>query len=223
MAITRRQLLQSGSFAAITPALGTLAGVPLIETAKAQTTAQTAAPADLQWRHALSLFGDIKYPADFKQFDYVKADAPKGGVARLISLGTFDNFNIAVAGIKGNIAAAATQGPSRDGLSGDEETEGYALDFEPQLYSLEAVTNRRAALQSPTTGVRTGLAPPTAPAAAIFVSFTSKKQFPRRISTMRPVRLPGGSAEHGGEKVYENRYPLQNYNCQQTFRTSKAR
>jgi microcin C transport system substrate-binding protein len=68
--------------------------------------AQAAEPA---WRHALSLFGDIKYPADFKRFDYVNPDAPKGGVARLISLGTFDNFNIAVAGIKGNIAAAATQ------------------------------------------------------------------------------------------------------------------
>ena len=32
------------------------------------------------------------------------------------------------------IAAAATLGPQ---MSGDEETEGYALDFEPQLYSLE--------------------------------------------------------------------------------------
>ena len=53
------------------------------------------------WRHALSLFGDIKYPADFKRFDYVNPDAPKGGVARLISIGTFDNFNIVVAGVKG--------------------------------------------------------------------------------------------------------------------------
>ena len=59
------------------------------------------------WRHALSLFGDIKYPADFKRFDYVNPDAPKGGVARMISIGTFDNFNIAVAGVKGSIAPAA--------------------------------------------------------------------------------------------------------------------
>jgi microcin C transport system substrate-binding protein len=28
------------------------------------------------------LFGDIKYPADFKRFDYVNPDAPKNGVAR---------------------------------------------------------------------------------------------------------------------------------------------
>jgi len=59
------------------------------------------------WRHALSLFGDVKYPADFKRFDYVNPQAPKGGVARQISLGTFDNFNIAVAGVKGSLAPAA--------------------------------------------------------------------------------------------------------------------
>jgi microcin C transport system substrate-binding protein len=78
-------------------------GLPFIETANAQALAEPA------WRHGLSLFGDIKYPADFKRFDYVNPDAPKGGVTRLISIGTFDNFNIAVAGIKGSIAAAATQ------------------------------------------------------------------------------------------------------------------
>ncbi|HEY0851955.1 MAG TPA: extracellular solute-binding protein [Bradyrhizobium sp.] len=80
-----------------------LTRLPIIDTANAQSAAEPA------WRHALSLFGDIKYPAGFKQFDYVNPDAPKGGMARLISLGTYDNFNIAVAGIKGNIAAAATQ------------------------------------------------------------------------------------------------------------------
>jgi microcin C transport system substrate-binding protein len=57
------------------------------------------------WRHGLSLFGDLKYPAGFKQFDYVNADALKGGVARQIATGTFDNFNIVVAGIKGALAA----------------------------------------------------------------------------------------------------------------------
>ena len=63
----------------------------------------------LKWRHALSLFGDIKYPADFKHFDYVNPDAPKGGVARQISIGTFDSFNIVVAGVKGSIAAGVAQ------------------------------------------------------------------------------------------------------------------
>ena len=95
--ITRRHLLQAGACAAISPALGTA-----ILPAHAQTPA-----GEPVWRHALSLFGDIKYPADFKRFDYVNPAAPKGGVARMISLGTFDNFNIAVAGVKGSIAAPA--------------------------------------------------------------------------------------------------------------------
>ncbi len=66
-----------------------------------------AAAGEPAWRHALSLFGDVKYPADFKRFDYVNPDAPKGGVARQISIGTFDNFNLAVAGIKGTLAPAS--------------------------------------------------------------------------------------------------------------------
>ena len=28
--------------------------------------------------HGISAFGDLKYPADFAHFDYVKVDAPKG-------------------------------------------------------------------------------------------------------------------------------------------------
>lgn len=47
-------------------------------------------------RHGISAFGDLKYPPDFKHFDYVNPDAPKGG--RLASRGilardTFDSFN----------------------------------------------------------------------------------------------------------------------------------
>jgi microcin C transport system substrate-binding protein len=43
--------------------------------------------------HALSLFGDIKYPPDFKHFDYVNPDAPKGGTARFAAVGSYDNLN----------------------------------------------------------------------------------------------------------------------------------
>jgi microcin C transport system substrate-binding protein len=56
------------------------------------------------WRHGVSLFGDLKYPPGFKQFDYVNPQAPKGGIARQIAVGTYDNFNIAVAGVKGALA-----------------------------------------------------------------------------------------------------------------------
>jgi len=60
---------------------------------------------DKNWRHGLSLYGELKYPPGFKQFEYVNAAAPKGGAARQISIGTFDNFNTAIAGVKGSLAA----------------------------------------------------------------------------------------------------------------------
>ena len=63
--------------------------------------AQAAGPA---WRHGLSPFGELKYPAGFKQFDYVNANAPKGGSACQIGLGPFDNFNMVIAGVKGSLA-----------------------------------------------------------------------------------------------------------------------
>jgi len=31
-------------------------------------------------RHGISAFGDLKYPPEFKHFDYVNPDAPKGGI-----------------------------------------------------------------------------------------------------------------------------------------------
>jgi microcin C transport system substrate-binding protein len=69
--------------------------------ASAQEQAPAAVPA---WRHGVSLFGDLKYPAGFARFDYVNADAPKGGSVRQIAVGTFDNFNVVVAGVKGTAA-----------------------------------------------------------------------------------------------------------------------
>lgn len=92
MSISRRHLLQGTA---------ALAAAPL---AKFGGIAHAQSEGGVPWRHSLSLFGEIKYPADFKQFDYVNPDAPKGGVARQISVGTFDNFNVAVAGVKGQIA-----------------------------------------------------------------------------------------------------------------------
>jgi microcin C transport system substrate-binding protein len=105
LAITRRQLLQSSASAALTAALGSAAGISAIIPANAQSA--SGPESEPAWRHGLSLFGEVKYPADFKRFDYVNPDAPKGGVARMISIGTFDNFNMAVMGVKGSIAPAA--------------------------------------------------------------------------------------------------------------------
>jgi microcin C transport system substrate-binding protein len=143
LAITRRHLLQSGAFAATAPILGTAAGIPAVEPAYAQSG--TSEPI---WRHALSLFGDIKYPADFKRFDYVNPDAPTGGVARQILIGTFDNFNVTVAGVKGSLASAvaliyeALMTPSLDEVSTEygalAEKVSHPEDFSYVIYRLRA-------------------------------------------------------------------------------------
>lgn len=62
-------------------------------------------PALAEPRQGLSAFGDLKYPPDFKNFDYVNPDAPKGGrVASrgILAIDTFDSFNGYI--LKGNPA-----------------------------------------------------------------------------------------------------------------------
>lgn len=48
---------------------------------------------DRLFAHALSMYGDVKYPADFKNFDYVNPLAPKGGKLRQWAGGSFDSLN----------------------------------------------------------------------------------------------------------------------------------
>jgi microcin C transport system substrate-binding protein len=100
--LTRRFLVRSGALAAGFPLIGRF-GLPVLPSPAAAQQSQ----AERAWRHGVSLFGELKYPADFKHFDYVKPDAPKGGSVRMIGLGTFDNFNEVVAGLKGSLAAFA--------------------------------------------------------------------------------------------------------------------
>ncbi|MDA7949031.1 MAG: extracellular solute-binding protein [Hyphomicrobiaceae bacterium] len=44
-------------------------------------------------RHGLSTFGDLKYPADFKHFEYVNPAAPKGGKLSMIGTAGLITFN----------------------------------------------------------------------------------------------------------------------------------
>jgi microcin C transport system substrate-binding protein len=48
--------------------------------ALASIAMRPAAAQDSPERHGMSAFGDLKYPADFKYFDYVDPNAPKGGM-----------------------------------------------------------------------------------------------------------------------------------------------
>jgi microcin C transport system substrate-binding protein len=61
--LPRRDFLAFGAAATVAPFFPTFAASP------------TGKPL-----HGLSAFGDLKYPADFKHFDYVNPSAPKGGV-----------------------------------------------------------------------------------------------------------------------------------------------
>jgi microcin C transport system substrate-binding protein len=80
--------------------------------------------------HGYALWGDLKYPAGFTQFDYANGSAPKGGELRLVSnlrVSTFDKYNPFT--IKGT-APAYLSGLMFDTLlvgSLDETAAGYGL------------------------------------------------------------------------------------------------
>ena len=62
----------------------------------ALAAALLATPSIAEPRYGLSVFGELKYPADFKNFEYVNPDAPKGGRLAMVGSGgtkTFDSFN----------------------------------------------------------------------------------------------------------------------------------
>jgi len=135
--LSRRTLLRSGAAALATPVAAALPAF-----------APSALANDKQWRHGLSLFGDLKYPAGFKHFDYVNPAAPKAGVVRLGVPGTFDNFNVVIRGVKGAIAGGIDAIYERLMTSAFDEVSGeYGLlaeavrhpaDFSSVTYRLRA-------------------------------------------------------------------------------------
>ena len=95
MKVTRRSIIRATAATLAAPALGALGAASFAPKAAAQSK---------NWKHGLSLFGELKYPEGFKNFDYINPAAPQGGTVRQIAFGTFDNFNTVVAGVKGSIA-----------------------------------------------------------------------------------------------------------------------
>jgi microcin C transport system substrate-binding protein len=80
--------------------------------------------------HGYALWGTLKYPADFDQFDYVNAQTPKGGELRLVSnlrVSTFDKYNPFT--IKGTAPAYLSSLMFDSLLAGslDETASGYGL------------------------------------------------------------------------------------------------
>jgi microcin C transport system substrate-binding protein len=56
--------------------------------------------------HAIAMHGEPKYGPDFRHFDYVNPNAPKGGELRLAAEGTFDSFHPFIP--RGTAAAGST-------------------------------------------------------------------------------------------------------------------
>jgi microcin C transport system substrate-binding protein len=104
--------------------------------ALAATIASPALANEGPERHGMSAFGDLKYPANFKHYDYVNVSAPKGGTFSQVGSNrvfnqnflTFNSLNIFI--LKG------------DGAQGMELTfaslMGRAFDEPDALYGLAA-------------------------------------------------------------------------------------
>ncbi len=138
MAVTRRDALVIGAAA--------LAG---------STNLATRVLADEKEVHGISSFGDLKYPADFRHFEYVNPGAPKGGAfsqigpARLFNQNflTFNSLNSFI--LKGDgaqgmqLTFATLMAPSQTlGFAGDEPDSMYGLAARAVRISADRLTYR---------------------------------------------------------------------------------
>ena len=124
MGVTRRRLME----------LASLAPFALLPGA--------ASAQERQFRHGVTLFESLKYPATFKHFDYVNPNAPKGGKLRLGVLGSFDSLNANTLkgdpidpGVNETLLARALDEPSSEyGLLA--ESVWYPDDYSQVVYRL---------------------------------------------------------------------------------------
>jgi microcin C transport system substrate-binding protein len=99
--------------------------------------------------HGLSVFGDLKYPADFHHFEYVNVDAPKGGLFSFIpsvraynqSYQTFNSFNAYILKGEGAQGMDMTFVPLMV-RAGDEPDAMYGLAAKSVQISADRLTYR---------------------------------------------------------------------------------
>jgi microcin C transport system substrate-binding protein len=126
MNISRRTLLHLASLVPLTRIVGV----------------SVASADDRKFRHALTLFDDIKYGPDFKHFNYVNPEAPKGGRVRLSAVGSFDSLNpytfkgdsIGVAGNETLLTPSLDEPSTQYGLVA--ESVWFADDWSSVVYRL---------------------------------------------------------------------------------------
>jgi microcin C transport system substrate-binding protein len=111
---------------------------------------QPALSADAETEaHGISVFGDLKYPADFHHFDYVNPIAPKGGMFSLIpsvraynqSYQTFNSFNAYILKGEGAQGMDMTFAPLMV-RAGDEPDAMYGLVAKSVRISVDRLTYR---------------------------------------------------------------------------------
>ncbi|MEW6268473.1 MAG: extracellular solute-binding protein [Thermodesulfobacteriota bacterium] len=114
----------------------------------ADGAAKPAVRGEIYTGHGIAMHGDLKYGPDFRHFDYVDPDAPKGGRVKQATIGTFDSFNPFI--VRGNPASGI--GQIYDTLmtsSADEPFSEYGLLVEkvemPEDRSWVAFTLREGA------------------------------------------------------------------------------
>lgn len=104
---------------------GVLASAAWIDPGLSPMPSPAAAQA-VERAHGLSLIGPPRVPPDYKHFDWVNPNAPKGGLVRMSAIGSFDTLN--PYSIKGQAAAGlglVTSSLFDNNL--DEESAEYAL------------------------------------------------------------------------------------------------
>jgi len=90
--------------------------------------------------HGLSVFGDLKYAADFAHFDHVNPKAPKGGLFRTRGYGAFDSLHPFI--LKGKVGAGPRNQFQRDYTGVWESLMVWSQDEPDAVYGLiaESVT-----------------------------------------------------------------------------------
>ena len=113
--------------------------------------AAAGAASEANWTdaHGISVFGDLKYPADFHHFEYVNVAAPKGGTFSLIpsvraynqSYQTFNSFNAYILKGEGAQGMDMTFAPLMV-RAGDEPDAMYGLVAKSVRISPDKLTYR---------------------------------------------------------------------------------
>ncbi|HZD88937.1 MAG TPA: extracellular solute-binding protein, partial [Pseudolabrys sp.] len=192
MKLSRRTLIRATAATLAVPALEGLTS-PLARAAGSSAPAGASEGPARAWKHGLSLFGEPKYPAGFKHFDYVNPQAPAGGLVRQSAFGTFDNFNQVIAGIKGTLASGLeliTESLTTPAL--DEVSTDYCLLAESVTYP----EDRTSVTYRLRTTARWHDGKPVTPEDVVWSFETFTKNAPQYAAYYRHVK----KAEKSGER-----------------------